>query len=249
MAGLRELTRPEKRRITAEIHDNLVARSTAGTADIILDPFIPKSATLRDALSTHVDDKTSANAERAALLAECDVNDDEVDRWYRHGYWYLDAELQRRHLPDEAALQALSKQAYRHGLAHVNDRIPDQNDEVRTTIAAFRNPEFAGILATIAFPLVWIDNLEKAVQTSDASFAAYQATMGQASSAVALGRDAEEDWVQWARALSNAMALRSSGASAEVVEEGKRIIAPLTNAVAHLRTMAKTRATKKKTTP
>lgn len=250
MASLSKLPRDDKRRIAAEIHDNLVARSTSGPADTLLDPFIAKTAAVRDALGVHLEDKSAALAERNALLAENDVDDDDVDRWYRHAYRYLEVELLRRHGPDDAAVEALMKAAYPDGLAHVDDRIPDQNGEVRKTIATFRNPEMAGILAAITLPLAWIDALEQAVKKSDASFAAYQTAMGQASSAVAMGRDAEDDWVEWARALSHAIALRSFGGNGEVVEEGKGILAPLTNAVRLLRTQEKTRATKKKpTTP
>ena len=247
MAGLEKVPRAEKKRVASEIHDNLVARATSGPPDALLDPFIAKTAKVCDAVGVQVDDKSAALAEKAALLAANDVDDDEVDRWYRHIFYYLEVERLRRHGPDEAGVEALLNATYSDGLSHVNDRIPDQNDEVRKTITAFRNPEVAGTLAAIAFPLVWLESLDAAVQKSAASFSAYEAAMGDASTAVAMGRDAEDDWVEWARALTHANALRSSGAAIDVVEEGKRILAPLTNAVRHLRTQAKTRATKKKT--
>ncbi len=245
MASLSKLARDEKRRIAAEIHDNLVARSTKGPPDSILDPFIAKTAHVRDALATRVDDKSSALAERSALLAQNDVDDDQVDRWYRHCYRYLEVELLRRHGLEDAAVEALQKAAYPDGLAHVDDRIPDQNDQVHKAITIFRNPEVAVTLAAIEFPLAWIDSLDQSVQKSDASFAAYQSAIGQTATAVALGRDAEDDWVEWARALNHAIAWRSTGADVAMVEECKRIIDPLTNAVRLLRTQAKTRATKK----
>ena len=246
MASLEKVSRVNKRRVASEIHDNLEARATSGPPDSLLDPFIAKTAKVRDALGAQVDDKSAALAEKAALLAANDIDDDEVDRWYRHTYYYLEVERLRRHGPDDVGVEALLKTAYSDGLSHVNDRIPDQNEEVRKTITALRHPEVAGTLAAIAFPTGWIDSLDAAVQKSAQSFAAYQAAMGDASTAVAMGRDAEDDWVSWARALTHAMALRSTGADIDVVEEGKRIIAPLTNAVRHLRTQAKTRATKKK---
>lgn len=247
MTSFAEVPRPDKTRVSSEIHDNLVARATSGPPDSLLDPFIAKTASVRDAVGAQVEEKSAALAEKAALLAANDIDDDEVDRWYRHGYYYLEVELLRRHGPDAAGVEALSKTAYPDGLSHVNDRIPEQNDEVQKTITAFRHPEVAGTLAAIAFPMVWLDSLDAAVQKSAQSFAAYEAAMGDASTAVAMGRNAEDDWVLWARALTHAIALRSSGASADVVEEGKRIIAPLTNAIRHLRTQAKTRATKKQT--
>lgn len=247
MAGLNRVPRPEKKRVSTEIYDNLVARATSGPPDSLLDPFIAKTATVRDAVGAQVEDKSAALAEKAALLAANDIDDDEVDRWYRHSYYYLEVELLRRHGPDAAGVEALLKTAYADGLSHVNDRIPEQNDQVRKTITAFRHPEVAGTLAAIAFPTVWLDSLDAAVQKSALSFAAYEAAMGDASTAVAMGRNAEDDWVLWARALTHAIALRSSGASVDVVEEGKRIIAPLTNAIRHLRTQAKARATKKQT--
>lgn len=246
MASLEKVSRVNKRRVASEIHDNLEARATSGPPDSLLDPFIAKTAKVRDALGAQVDDKSAALAEKAALLAANDIDDDEVDRWYRHTYYYLEVERLRRHGPDDVGVEALLKTAYSDGLSHVNDRIPDQNEEVQKTITALRHPEVAGTLAAIAFPTEWIDSLDAAVQKSAQSFAAYQAAMGDASTAVAMGLDAEDDWVSWARALTHAMALRSTGADIDVVEEGKRIIAPLTNAVRHLRTQAKTRATKKK---
>jgi hypothetical protein len=245
MASLARIPRDEKRRIAAEVHDNLVARATSGPPDAIVDPFIAKSATVRDALATQVDDKSMALAERSALLAENDGDDDEVDRWYRHAFRYLEVEALRRRVPDHAAINALLTAAYPQGLAHVDDRIPDQNEMVRQTLTTLRNPEYASAVAAIGLPIVWLDALEWAVKKSDASFAAYQAALGQASSAVAMGRDAEDDWVEWARGLSHAIALRSNGADADVVEQNKALIAPLTIAVQHLRTQAKTRQTKR----
>jgi hypothetical protein len=47
------------------------------------------------------------------------------------------------------------------------------------------------------------------------------------------------------RALDNAISLRGLGAGAVVVEEGKRLMAPLTIAVRLLRSEEKTRATKR----
>lgn len=248
MASFAKIPRDDKRHIAAKIHDNLANRATSGPADVIVDPFIAKSAVVRDALATQVDDKTNALAERSALLAVNDVDDDEVDRWYRHPYRYLEVEALRRHAPEHAAIDALLAAAYPHGLAHVDDRIPDQNEEVRQTLTTLRNPEYAPTIAAIGLPIVWLDSLDAAVKKSDASFAAYLAALGQASSAVAMGRDAEDDWVEWARGLTHAIALRSNGATTDVVEQYKALIAPLTNAVRHLRTQAKTRATKTKMT-
>lgn len=248
MASFARVPRNEKRHIAALIHDNLAARATKGLPDAIIDPFIAKSAAVRDALATQVDDKSEALADRSALLAENDVDDDNVDRWYRHAFRYLEVEALRRHAPEHIAVNALLAAAYPDGLAHVDDRIPDQNESVRQTLTTLRNPEFASTIAAIQLPIVWLDALDAAVEKSDASFAAYQAAMGQASSAVAMGRDAEDDWVEWARGLSHAIALRSNGADVDIVEQNKGLIAPLTNAVQHLRTQAKTRATKKHST-
>ncbi len=249
MASLDQVPRDGKRRIASAIHDNLVTRATTGPADSLLDPFINKSAAIRVALADLVEDKVTAIADRPALLVETDVSDDDVDRWYRHGYRYLEVETLRRHAPEHAAIDALFKAAYPHGLAHIDDRIPDQNEEVRQALAAFQNPEHAAALAATSFPITWINALDTAVKKSDASFVAYQATFGQASTAVALGRDAENDWVLWARALSHAVALRSTGADIDIVEENKRLIEPLTNAVRLLRTQARTRETKRKNEP
>ncbi|HRI67165.1 MAG TPA: hypothetical protein PK156_23135 [Polyangium sp.] len=249
MASLDQVPRDEKRRIASEIHDNLEGRASTGAPDAILDPFIAKSAAVHRALATPVEDKNAAIAERAAFLAESDVNDDEVDRWYRHIYRYLEVEALRRHGPAEAAVDALLDNAYADGLDHIDARIPEQNEQVRKTLTALRHPEVASTLQAIQLPREWLDYLESAASRSDASFAAYQAAIGDQSSAVAMGRGAEDEWVLWARALTHAIALRSTGASLEVVEEGKRLIAPLTNAIRKLRSDARARATRKKESP
>jgi hypothetical protein len=249
MASFTQVTRPEKKRVSSELHDNLASRAANGPPDALLDPLIAKFATSRDALGEQVDGKSAALAEGAAALVTCDIDDDEVDRWYRHVYYYVKAESLRRHAPQHASINALLSTAYPDGLAHVDDRIPDQNEEVRKTIVAFRDPQFAETLVAIELPTSWIDKLEAATHRSAASFAAYQATSGHASTAVALGRDAEEEWVQLARTITHTIALRSVGAAPDVVEEGKRLIAPLTNAVRLIRTESRARETKRKNNP
>lgn len=119
------------------------------------------------------------------------------------------------------------------------------SQQVRKTLEALHNPEYTATLTAILVPSTWIDSLDAAAKKSDGSFAAYQASIGDASTAVAMGRDAEEEWVIWARALGHAIALRSSGATAEIVEEGKRLLDPLNQAVRRLRSQARTRATKR----
>ncbi len=249
MSSFVHVRRDEKRRIALEIRDNLAERAANGSPDGILDPFISKSAAVGDALGIQIEDKSAASAERAALLAENDADDDEVDRWYRHAFRYLEVESMRRHAAEHAAIVGLLAAAYPDGLEHVDARVPDENEEVRKALVVLGNPENAGTLAAIAFPTAWLEALDLAVKKSEASFEAYQAAIGDKSSAVAMGRDAEDDWVQWARAITHAIALRSSGANIDVVEEGKRLIAPLTNAVKQLRSEAKARATRKKNTP
>jgi hypothetical protein len=245
MASFSQISREDKRRIAGEIHDNLVARAAAGPADTALDAMIPKFATSRDALTGHVDGKASAEASRALALVATDIDDDEVDRWYRHIYRYTEVESLRRHAPEHASIAALLSAGYPDGLAHVDDRIPDQNEVVRKTLVVYRDPKHAATLAAAAFPGSWLDLLEAAVAKSDASFAAYQATFGDASTAVTLGRDAEASWVLLARALAHTITLRSLGAEAGIVEEGKRLMAPLTMAVRLLRSESRSRATKR----
>lgn len=249
MAGFSQISRGEKRRIAQEIHDNLVTRAANGAPDAILDPFVSKFAASSDTLSQHFDGKVNAEAQRSALLIAADVDDDEVDRWYRHIYRYTEVESLRRHAPKHASILALSLAAYPDGLEHVDDRIPDQNDQVRKTLNVFRDAEYATTISAMALPLYWLDSLDAATKKSDASFAAYQATYGDASTAVTLGRDADAEWVTLVRAFNHAIALRSVGASADVVEEGKRIIAPLKLAVRQLRKTSRARATKRENEP
>ena len=246
MTSFAQIPREGKRRIAGELHDNLAGRAGAGLPDSWLDPFIAQFANARDSLSQHVDGKSNAEAQRSAALVQCDVDDDEVDRWYRHLHRYTEVESLRRHVAHHALIVSLLDTAYPHGLSHVDDRIPDQNDEVRKTLTAFRDLQFADALSAMELPVAWIDRLDAAVQRSEASFSSYEATFANKSSAVALGRDAEADWVSLVRKLTHTIALRSEGASVEVVEEGKRLLAPLTNAVRQLRTEARARATKRK---
>lgn len=246
MTSFAQVPREGKRRIAGELHDNLAGRASAGPADSLLDPFITQLAGVRDSLSQHVDGKSNAEVQRSAALVQCDVNDDEVDRWYRHLHRYTEVESLRRHVAHHALIVSLLDTAYPKGLSHVDDRIPDQNEEVRKTLAAYRDPQFADALSAMELPVAWLDKLDTATQKSEASFSSYEATFADKSSAVALGRDAEADWVSLVRKLSHTIALRSEGASIDVVEEGKRLLAPLTNAVRQLRTAAQARATKRK---
>ena len=245
MAGFSDIPRAEKRRIASELHDNLVARAAASPPDPLLDPMIAQLASSRDALADQVDGKTTAETSRTALLAQTDIDDDSVDRWYRHIYRFTEVEALRRHLPEGASIDALLSAGYPDGLSHVDDRIPDQNEEVKKTLLVYRDAKYADTLKVMDFSAIWLDYLEAAVQKSEASFAAYQATFGDASTAVSLGRDAEANWVVLMRALDNAISLRGLGAGAAVVEEGKRLMAPLTLAVRLLRSEEKTRATKR----
>lgn len=246
MTSFAQVPRESKRRVAGELHDNLAARANDGPPDPMLDPFIARFATIRDALAEHVDGKSNAEAQRSAALVECDITDDEVDRWYRHLYRYTEVETLRRHVAHHALIVALLDAGYPQGLSHVDDRIPDQNGEVRKTLAAYRDPQFADALSAMELPVAWLEKLDAAVQKSDASFSNYEATFADKSSAVALGRDAEADWLVLVRKLTHTIALRSEGASVEVVEEGKRLLAPLTNAVRQLRTEARARAKKRK---
>lgn len=246
MASLSQIPRDEKRRIADETQALLVARAANAPPDPILDPFIPRTAAVGNALATRVEEKTAANAERIALLTQCDIEDDEVDRWDRHIYWYIDTETLRRHAPRHAAIVALKNAAYPNGLAHIDDRIPDQNESVRATSAVLGHPDHADVIADIQLPSAWIGSLDIAVKKSEACFTAYQAAMGDGTTAVALGKDAESDWVSWARAISHAIALRTSGIDHAEAEAIQQLIAPLTNAVRLLRAHAKARATRRK---
>lgn len=245
MAGFSQISREDKRRIASEIHDLLVARAKASPPEPLLDALIPRFAASRDALAGQVDGKANAEASRSALLATNDVNDDDVDRWYRHIYRYTEVESLRRHAAEHVSIVALLAAGYPEGLGHVDDRIPDQNQEVRKALVVYRDPKYAATISSMELPLVWLDSLETAVGKSEASFAAYQTTFGDASTAVALGRDAEANWVLLVRAFDHTLGLRSLGADLSGIEEGKRLIAPLKDAVRLLRSESRTRATKR----
>ena len=245
MAAFSQIPRGEKHRIASELHDKLLNRAQASAPEPLLDGMIPKLGACRDALALQVSGKAGAEASRSALLAKCDVDDDDVDRWYRHIYRYNEVESLRRNAPEHTAIHALLSAAYPDGLEHVDARIPDQNEEVKKTLVAYRDPKYASALAAMEFPGAWLDRLDAAVKQSDASFSAYQASFSDASTAVALGRDAEVDWVNLMRGLDHAIALRSIGADASVVEEGRGLIAPLKDALRLLRSESKARATKR----
>ncbi len=246
MASFTQIPRHEKKRIASELHDNFAARADQGPADTLLDPFIAKFAGSRDSLVEHVEGKSTALAQRAAVLSACDVADDEVDRWYRHLYRFIEVESIRRHNPHQLSISGLISAAYPDGLEHVDDRIPDQNEQVRRALIAFRDSQFADTLKGTALPLEWLENLDSAMQQSDSTFAAYQATFSDAATAVSLGRDAEAEWVQLARGVLSAIELRAMDGGADSAAEGKRLVAPLTDAIRKLRTESRTRATKRK---
>ncbi|MDI1451992.1 hypothetical protein QHF85_48560, partial [Polyangium sp. 6x1] len=127
----------------------------------------------------------------------------------------------------------------------LDTRVPDENAEVRRILAVLRAPEHAATLAAISFPLEWLSRLEFAVGESDLAYAERASARGNVGDHVNLGKDAEADWLDVVGRLRKYVEWRASTADVERSLEGRALLAPLTDAMAHAKAVAAARATRR----
>lgn len=246
--NLAHILRPTMASIARETRDLLIARAKAGPAEPALDEYIPQLDGVAAKLDVHVEGNAKAGATRATRVAALEIADDEVDRWYRHSYGYLNAEgLRRTGTIGPIALALLAK-AFPDGLAHVDDRVEDENVYLRKALAVLQDPEHAAHLAAIDFPMFFLDRLDQALTGSNVALANVVQARDDKSSAVSAGQDAEDEWIDLVVRLRRYVGSRATRKSDPArYEEGLALLAPLLKELKRLRAEATARATKAKT--
>ena len=243
--NLTHIPRAEKLTIAARIQANLRDRKKKGPAEPGLDAFISELADLTDALETHVTGNLLADAAHQSRLARSEAADVDVDTWLRHIEGFLNVEAHRRSGAATGLARGLYEAACPDGLAHINDRIVDENAHCRSTLTVLKAPEHAKALATIALPSDWIARFEAALDASDAAIADVTKARDDKSTHIDKGRDAELAWIDLMVRLRRYVGSRAKRTDTDRLDEGKALLRPLLEALVKLRTDAATRATRR----
>lgn len=243
--NIRSLSRPKKQEIAATIIANLTARRDAGPAEAALDAYIDELAPVAAALGEHVDGKIEAAGTLAGLLDALDVADDEVDRRYRHTYRYLETESLRRRSPVSGSAANLLGKAFPDALGQIDDPPADENVYCREALAILGSAENAETLTAIELPTTWLASFGTALDQSEAAVARIVAARGDKGSHVTLGGDAEARWAAVMVRLRKYVGSRADRTNVAKTDEGKRLLAPLLDAVGELKRQAAARATRK----
>jgi hypothetical protein len=231
--------------IAMDIHDSLIEREKTGPAEPTLDAFIPDLKTLITTLQTHVTGRDLADAARESRIARAEAADVVTDTWFRHLEAFVHIEATRRAGTNVGAAHGLYNAAFPDGLAHVNDRIVDQNLHYRTTLNVLKAPEHAATITAIELPASWLATFEAALDESDAAIADVIKARGEKSTHVDLGRSAETEWVDLMVRLRKYIESRAKRTDVVRIAEGKILIKPLLDALQKLRTDAAARATRR----
>lgn len=234
---LQQIPRAEKRDIARGLYENLSARFRKGPPERELDDFLPQLLDIASRLETK-DAGASATLDRERRIALVVSADDEVDTYLRHIEGFLAIEAMRRMGPKGALARALHDEAFPDGLAHIDDRIVEENFHCRASLAVLRAPRHAATLEALAFPLPWLDVWEQALDASDAASSemlrALSAGGAPASSAPA-ARDPDVDWADLMVRLRRYVSARADRDDLRRVEEGRDLLRPLFDALQKIR--------------
>lgn len=244
-ASLKTIKRSEKHSIASDTHALLAERQQKGPAEPGLDAFIPELHAVATALSTHITGSVLAEAARETQLARADEADAEVDTVFRHIESYLFIEANRRSGPNVALARGLYNAACPDGLAHLDDRIVDQNVHCAQTLAVLKDPESATALAALKFPISFIFMFENALQVSNAAMDEVTAARGDKTTHIHLGRDAEAEWVDLMMRLRRYMDSRAKKTDAVRIAESNALLKPLLDALQKQKADAAARATRR----
>jgi hypothetical protein len=245
--SMNTITRADKGSISIKVHENLVDRAKVGPAEPGLDAFIPELAAVAGDLDTHVSGKVLADAAHQHRLARAEAADIDVDTWLRHIESFLHIEAHRRDGPYVGLAQGLYAAACPDGLAHVDDRIVDENAHCRNTLSVLKAPEHADAVAKIDLPLTWITKFEAALDESDAAINDVIQARDDKSTHVDKGRDAELAWLDLMVRLRRYIGSRAKRTDKARVSEGKELLKPLLDVLAKLHADAAARATRRAT--
>jgi hypothetical protein len=245
MTELAKISRAEKLSVAKRVHEGLKERLKAGPEEPALDAFIAQLEAIIFDLEAHVGGTSETKGGRAALLTVADESDDEVDTLLRHIENYLLVESRRRTGDNRARARELHKAAFPDGLAHVDDRVIEENNHCRDSIRVLRVPENAATLNAIGLPIEWVNAFEAAVEKSDADNAALGKGRTARSTHINQAQGVEEDWEDAMLRLRHHIAGRARRDDLAKKAEGRKILDPLLFAVQKMRATAAARATRR----
>jgi hypothetical protein len=236
---IQQIPRAEKRAIARALHTNLSARFRKGQPEHALDDFLPQ---LMDVAARLNPTRTGGGGvlDREQRILAIVSADDEVDTYLRHIESFLAVEALRRTGPNAAVAKKLHDAAFPDGLAHIDDRIVEENSHCRASLAILRAPENTAALASLQLPPGWLDRWEEALDASDAAVSeGLRASAAEGAGAPAAepssNRDPEADWVDLMARLRRYMASRAALDDSTRIEEGRTLLRPLFDALQALR--------------
>ena len=185
-------------------------------------------------------DGASDEADRARRIAAVVSADDEVDTYLRHIEGYLAVEAMRRTGPNGALAKALHDAAFPDGLAHIDDRIVEENFHCRSSLAVLKAPEHATSLAALELPREWLVRWDTALDASDAAIAEVLRSIAAKETETAgaqphANEDVEASWVDLMVRLRRYVANRAERDDVVRIEEGRELLRPLFDALQKLR--------------
>jgi hypothetical protein len=188
MTTIDKISRPEKLDIALKLHHNLATRAANGPPEPALDEYIVEVSDIISLLGAHVAGRDAANAAREIRLARVEKADIEVDTWLRHLEGFLFVEANRRGGPHVVECKRVYAAACPDGLAHVDDRVVEENAHCRVMLTALRSPEHAPVLSAIELPPSWLTRFDAAIGESEAAIDAVIAARDDRTTHVALGK-------------------------------------------------------------
>jgi hypothetical protein len=233
---IQQIQRAQKRAIALALYANLSARFRRGPPEVALDDFLPQ---LQDVATRLNATRQGSPLDREQRILAIVSADDEVDTYLRHIEGYLAVEALRRTGANKAKAKALHDLAFPDGLAHIDDRIVEENFHCRASLTILRAPEHSATLKALELPPVWLDRWEAALDASDsAQSQALRASAIEAaggSAAEAATQDPEADWVDLVARLRRHVTGRAARDDAARIEEGRVLLRPLFDALQALR--------------
>jgi hypothetical protein len=233
---IQQIPRAQKRAIAQALYTNLSARFRRGPPEVALDDFLPQLMDVATRLNATRPERTLDREQRILAIVSAD---DEVDTYLRHIEGYLAVEALRRAGPNVAKAKALHDLAFPDGLAHIDDRIVEENFHCRASLSVLRAPENSALIKEIELPPAWLDRWEAALNSSDAAVSqglrasAMEAAGGAAGEPA--NQDPEADWVDLVARLRRHVTGRAARDDSARVEEGRVLLRPLFDALQTLR--------------
>lgn len=241
-----QIIRKKKGDIANDIAALLIEREKATPNEPALYAYTPLFTDLGARLTTAADDNTAAKAARETRLVKLAIADDEVDRWYRHTHDYLQNEALRRTGDVGKLAHALLVTAFPDGLGRINDAVEDENEYLHEAVGVLRKPEHAPTLAAMDFPMSFLDSLDRALVVSDAALDEVTKARDDKTGAIESGRDAEDEWIDAMVRFRKYVESRATKRDKARYEEGQKLLAPLLDELARIKTERLAKETREK---